>query len=197
MGDVINPKKQDRRVIKTKNAIRKAFVKLLSEKDINDITIKNIADEADVDRKTVYCHYSGVHELLEELENDLLMSMDEIMEDLNTSDVIKNPYIVFYKLTDVINANIEIYSCLMKMNANSRITLKMTAYLKERVKKSMAVFITQDSQKIDFLSEYVTSGMLASYQCWFNSDRTEPLEAFSKTVGDMVLFGIKGFMRLN
>ena len=41
-------KKTDRRVIKTKRAIRNAFAELLSHKDINDITIKDIADTADI-----------------------------------------------------------------------------------------------------------------------------------------------------
>ena len=34
-------KKLDRRVIKTKKAIRNAFAKLISEKDINKVTIKD------------------------------------------------------------------------------------------------------------------------------------------------------------
>ena len=40
-------KKTDRRIAKTKKAIYRAFAELLSEKNINDITIKDIADRAD------------------------------------------------------------------------------------------------------------------------------------------------------
>ena len=53
-------KKLDRRVIKTKKAIRNAFAKLISEKDINKITIKDIADTADINRKTFYNYYRRV-----------------------------------------------------------------------------------------------------------------------------------------
>lgn len=52
-------KKTDRRVIKTKKAIHMAFVKLLSQKSVNEITVKDIADEADINRKTFYNYYSG------------------------------------------------------------------------------------------------------------------------------------------
>lgn len=41
-------KKPDRRVAKTKKAIKTAFAKQLSEKDINSITVKDIADYADI-----------------------------------------------------------------------------------------------------------------------------------------------------
>ncbi len=63
----IKGEKRDRRIVKTKRSIRNAFIKLLSEKDFNEITIKDIADEADVDRKTLYNHYSGIYEIREEL----------------------------------------------------------------------------------------------------------------------------------
>ena len=42
----------DRRVVKTKRAIKEAFAKLLTQKDINDITISDIAAEANINRKT-------------------------------------------------------------------------------------------------------------------------------------------------
>ena len=58
----------DRRVIKTKRAIKSAFAKLLSEKDINDITISDIAAVADINRKTFYNYYSGVHEVVDEMD---------------------------------------------------------------------------------------------------------------------------------
>lgn len=41
-------KKIDRRVLKTKRAIYNAFVELLSEKEINHITITDISKKADI-----------------------------------------------------------------------------------------------------------------------------------------------------
>ena len=40
--------KTDKRVIKTKHAIYKAFVELLNEKDINQITITDVAKRANI-----------------------------------------------------------------------------------------------------------------------------------------------------
>ena len=47
-------KRPDRRVVKTKKAIRNAFAKLLSEKELDKITMKDIAEEANINRKTLY-----------------------------------------------------------------------------------------------------------------------------------------------
>ena len=44
----------DRRVIRTKKAIRNAFAQLLSVKKLEDITVKDIAELADINGKTFY-----------------------------------------------------------------------------------------------------------------------------------------------
>lgn len=63
----IEAKKADRRVIRTRSAIRKAFTDLLAETAYNKITITALAKRADVDRKTFYTHYSSVDNLLEDV----------------------------------------------------------------------------------------------------------------------------------
>ena len=69
----------DRRVIRTKRAIKNSFARLLTEKDINDITISDIAAVADINRKTFYNYYSGVHEVIDEIENDIISHVDEAL----------------------------------------------------------------------------------------------------------------------
>lgn len=54
----------DRRIIKSKQAIMSAFIKLMSEKDFEKITINEIAEEANVNRGTVYLHYQDKFDLL-------------------------------------------------------------------------------------------------------------------------------------
>ena len=62
--------KTDRRVLKTKRAIHKAMTQLVAEKDINDISVKEIADLADINRKTFYNYYTGVYQLVDEIDSD-------------------------------------------------------------------------------------------------------------------------------
>ncbi|MBQ5801490.1 MAG: TetR/AcrR family transcriptional regulator, partial [Clostridia bacterium] len=47
----------DRRQRKTRDAIFKAFIQLLSQKNCNDITVGEIIDLADVGRATFYAHF--------------------------------------------------------------------------------------------------------------------------------------------
>ena len=47
----------DIRVKKTKRAIQKAFIALLREKPIEKITVKEIAERAEINKTTFYSHY--------------------------------------------------------------------------------------------------------------------------------------------
>ena len=68
----------DRRVKKTQTAIRKAFTELIKEKgNVDEITIKEIVDRADISRSTFYTHYSDILELTDDISN---MFAEEIAE---------------------------------------------------------------------------------------------------------------------
>ena len=50
-------KKQDLRVVKTREAIQNAFVQLIEEKGFEAMTIKDITEKARINRGTFYAHY--------------------------------------------------------------------------------------------------------------------------------------------
>ena len=83
-------KKIDRRVVKTKKAIKNAFAQLLTEKEINDITISDIAEYADVNRKTFYNYYAGVYAVVDEIENDIVERFSALLADTDIESSFKN-----------------------------------------------------------------------------------------------------------
>ena len=49
-------KKTDRRVLRTRKMLLEGLTDLLKEKDIKDISVKELADYADINRCTFYLH---------------------------------------------------------------------------------------------------------------------------------------------
>lgn len=55
----------DRRVRKTRKLLKECLIRLLKEKRVQDITVRELTDMADLNRGTFYLHYKDVFDLLE------------------------------------------------------------------------------------------------------------------------------------
>jgi AcrR family transcriptional regulator len=52
-------RKTDLRVVKTYHALNEAFLRLLEERSLDEITVNDLCTEADIRRATFYKHFSG------------------------------------------------------------------------------------------------------------------------------------------
>jgi AcrR family transcriptional regulator len=193
-GRNMNEKKVDRRVIKTKRAIRNAFAEMLLKKELHEITIKDIADTADINRKTFYSHYTGIYQVVDEIENNIVSDFRDLLCDVDVQSCLKNPYEIFQKLTETINSDIKFYGNLLQMNRNTSLISKIVQELKETLKDSFAEEIRADADSIDVIADFVIAGMLAVYQNWFNSNKKQSISELSKTTSIITTFGVSGFV---
>ncbi len=57
----------------TKPLIRYAFITLLKEKSLEDITVHEIVEKALINRSTFYLHYKDKYDLYDAIVDDLLL----------------------------------------------------------------------------------------------------------------------------
>ncbi|MFS0752768.1 TetR/AcrR family transcriptional regulator [Oceanobacillus sp. 1P07AA] len=67
----------DRRVKKTKSALKDAYINLVEQYSEKEITVSMVTQNADVNRATFYLHYSNKAEFLEEILYDVLEGLKE------------------------------------------------------------------------------------------------------------------------
>ena len=182
-------RKSDLRVIKTKRAIHTAFAELLSEKDMDAITVTDIASRAMINRKTFYNNYRGVYELVDELENEVVRTFDIAMRDI---DFMKNPYAVFVKLTEIINSDMDFYGALLRSRRNAGLAHKIRLALQKKALDRFSGRIDMPREQLDIVLNYVMSGMVSVYQNWFESDRRQSIEEISDFVSRVCLTGLSG-----
>ncbi|WP_318508812.1 TetR/AcrR family transcriptional regulator [Bacillus sp. T3] len=72
--------KIDRRIAKSQIAIKNAVIELMSEKSFDDITIQDIADRADVNRGTIYLHYTDKFDLLDKMIEEHMDNLRELCQ---------------------------------------------------------------------------------------------------------------------
>ena len=184
-------RKSDLRVMKTKRAIHTAFAELLTEKNMDDITVTDIASRAMINRKTFYNNYRGVYELVDELENEVIRTFDTAMQEI---DFVENPYAVFMKLTEIINSDMDFYGALLRSSRNAGLIHKIRMTLQSKAQERFESRFDVPPERLSVMLDYAVSGMVAVYQSWFNSERRQSIEEISGIVGKMCLTGLSGAM---
>lgn len=187
-------RKQDRRVVKTRRAIHVAFASLLSEKEINDITVRDIADLADINRKTFYNYYAGVHAVLDEIENEVVGTLENALVGADFREAMSHPYLVFEKLTAIINTDLDFYGRLLSMQSNVSLVSKTVKLLKQKTRDAVLLQLPVREEDLDILLDYTFSGMLTVFQQWFNSDRSRSLEEISEIMGELCFNGLNAVL---
>lgn len=186
----------DRRINKTKKSIKRAFAYLLSQKDVNDITITDIANEADINRKTFYNYYGGIYDVIDEIENEIADIFDETSKNLHMNDFLENPNKVLHKLDEIVNRDLEYYGNLIRVKGNSNLTIKIVEIIKERVEKDfLKEYPGKDPEKVSFVVDFIFSGLVETFRIWFNADRKLPLSELSETIETVIFTGIKGMLK--
>lgn len=184
-------KKTDRRVIKTKHAIFKAFVELLNEKDVNQITITDIAKKANINRKTFYNYYSDAYEVMEEIENltvEAFINNMATVEFTNMADFLTE---IFIKFTETVNNDLQFFNLLFKTNNRSFLIVKIVEALKKYVQKRIEESNELDMRRFEVVSNFYLSGVLSVYMNWFMNNYDQSIEEISALLTELVLHGIQ------
>jgi AcrR family transcriptional regulator len=77
----------DARVRYTKMVIVQSFARLLKEKPINKITVKEICNLAEINRTTFYKHYLDVYDLLDKIEAQFLEELLSVLQSRENTTV--------------------------------------------------------------------------------------------------------------
>ena len=131
---------EDLRIIKTKMAIKNAFLQLLSEKSFDKISVADIAQYALIHRGTFYSHYTDKYDLLNKLEDELIDEIGEFFELINYESVTESkeknhpmPHIV--PLLTYIEERPEYLNLIIKGNGSASFFEKMMSFNQNCTKK--------------------------------------------------------------
>ncbi len=69
----MNEPKTDLRIQRTRKFIMDSFIELSGQKEFKDITVKDIATEAMINRATFYYHFEDIYDLLEKVLSEVLL----------------------------------------------------------------------------------------------------------------------------
>ena len=126
------PRMEDRRVQKTRDAIRRSFLELLGEKGLSKVTVAEVCRRANVGRGTFYLHYLDVYDLYDKVEAELHAGLIEIFDDAFPSTDDENGRRLTEGLTGYIEQRGELFMLLARAG-DGRTLQRLQARFSDRV----------------------------------------------------------------
>ena len=181
----------DRRVLRTKKNIHQAFLQLLSEKSLSQITVKELSDLADINRKTFYMYYSNIEDIFAELEDELVLKLVHVFEKELFENETFDSYSFFESLNLAIQEDIELYRTLNHSDLLPHLIQRAKNALIEVFFRKYNIPADSDNERYILYAEYAASGILSMYTKWFSSDSHMSLEELTRTAADITLYGFQ------
>ena len=182
----------DRRVRKTRQQLQHCLAVLLKEKKIQEITVREITEMADLNRGTFYLHYKDVFDLLEKVELELLDELDGTLQKYQASDLHQKLSLIFTDLFVCVQENAEMVQILLGENGD----LNFVNQVKERVREKclkdwFELFNSQASQLFDAFNAFVVSGCLGLVTYWLQNGMKESPKELAQIAEQIMMHGIK------
>ena len=170
--------KTDLRILKTRKAIKEAFLTLIYSKGYDRMTIQDIADEAMINRNTFYLHYVDKIELMESLCQDSINQLNVCIH-LETKDIDEMNIELFTTiLTETfraIESDLAFFKAMLSENGYPN----FSNHLKESLKGLMlaGLGISTFNSKTNVALEYMVSGLVGVICMWIiDSEKLEVRE---------------------
>lgn len=184
----------DKRVMKTRRAIHSAMTSLLKVKPIEEITVTELSDAAEINRKTFYNYYSSVYMVAEEMEDEIVERFEETLRSIDFESLLQDPQTTFNTLARIIASDLDFYETILTNRNQVYFLQKIITSLKDRI---MVIYFDKsspESELQEYMLEYIISGLVSVYQKWFESGRKADLEELSKYISMLAVYGVKSIL---
>lgn len=165
-------RKQDLRVVKTKNLIKSAFLELIETNGYSKVTVTDIVDKAMINRNTFYLHYYDKEDLINEMISENYKKTEPLIRKIlfkrvkeYLNDPIKMQEQIFKDILEHLLEEVELYRIFIMDPGLSGYLNKLKATIKSKMQSDL---IKNDKQKIAF--EFAFEGTYGCIIEWIKND---------------------------
>ncbi len=167
----------------TKKAIVNSFIKLLNEKPLDKITVKNIAEDCGINRNTFYYHFSDIRELTVYTIDSQIHSVSEL--DFNGDSWVDSFVEAAKFVIDNKKAVYNIYNSLNREtveNYLNTVAFKVT----DSFVSAKAVGIDADKSDIELIKDFYMSALVGIICKWLENGMDKDPDIVIRRLGRLV-----------
>lgn len=181
----------DRRVRKTRRQLRECLITLLKGKKIQDITVRELTDMADLNRGTFYLHYKDVFDLLEKTETELQDEFNQLVQKHGAVDLKQRPAVIFNEIYSLVYDNADLIEILLGENGDINFVNRLKNLIRDKCLGDwMEVFRSGNPAAFDAFFSFIVSGCVGLVQYWLTTGLKETPQQMAKLTEQVITQGI-------
>jgi len=185
-------KKTDRRIRKTKHALREGLTKLMQEKSMKDISVKELTDLVDLNRGTFYLHYNDIFDMIDQIEEELLSEFSEIITSCLPVDMDKNPSpMLFEQIFMFLKENSAICAVLLSRNGDIAFMDKLKSVVRGKCLNIWLLMIQkEENNQFEYFYSFILNGCIGLFQSWLENGLKETPAQMGALANEFMLHGM-------
>ncbi len=187
--------KNDRRTKYTKLMLRQSLVKLLQEKPISKISIKEICEGADINRSTFYAHYADQYDLLRQLVAETLQEINAYLDSYNFKEYEPESFQIMNRIFEYIVENAELCKVLLGENGDISLQKEIMMIVQRQGMKERKGIKAVDEATLEYLYLFGVNGSIGIVQKWLQSGLKQSAREMAELMIRLTYQGLSPFLQ--
>ncbi len=186
----MNHKKTDRRILRTKQALRESFLTLLKTQPLQKITVSKICELSNINRSTFYTYYSNPQDLLHSIEDEIIQTLEQKLE--GSIALLPGAVVVY------VSEHKDLVRLVFSNNGDPGFLNKITKISQAKTIASWnAQYPSISKDLFAALHTYIANGCIGLIQNWVHEDFKQPEEEIYHLVEEFSKITFNGFLKRN
>jgi AcrR family transcriptional regulator len=179
----------DRRVKRTKKLLRDSLFTLLQEKSINEITVTELTEIADINRATFYFYYTDIMDMLDQIQNeayelfeDVLVGTEDHIDSMETFAKYIENILIFCKESPTIARFV-----ITREYNNNKVLKKIKKLLAKKVPVAKENYSQDDPRR--FVLNFALNALTGTVVDWMDDGMIVPPAVMAEFIANMYISG--------
>lgn len=170
-------KNGSRRAKMSRALIKTALLELMAEKPFSKISVKELCEQADVNRSTFYAHYNEQSDVLREIEEETIEDMLDPLDDIYETASPEEQIVAFL---EYVKTHADLFKILLVEEESRRFRPQV---IKASLRKLQPEFQFQGPERYEpFVFSFMMNAEVQIYIDWIESDFALPSRDVAKLI---------------
>ena len=178
----------DRRVKRTKKALRDALLSLLEKKPITEISVTELTTLADVNRATFYFYYTDLLDMLQQIQNEAYQAFQEVLSESTPSITTIEGFTDYAEtLLNYCKDHEALVKFIIKNDTNNQLYKQIQTLMLNNIPNSKEVFDVNNPAR--YSTNYILNAMVGIMIDWMDEGMKIPPHELAEFCAHIYLNG--------